>query len=89
MHIPQIINAVRCCYIVLTTAEAENIIGNRREVICMANTTITMRMDETLKAQLQELMADLGMKYPATLIFLDWFCEDPESAIASVRCSGG
>ena len=27
----------------------------------MANTTITMRMDETLKAQLQELMADLGM----------------------------
>lgn len=37
----------------------------------------------------QQLMADLGMKYPATLIFLDWYCEDPESAIASIRCSGG
>ena len=37
----------------------------------------------------RQLMADLGMKYPATLIFLDWYCEDPESAIASVRCSGG
>lgn len=37
----------------------------------------------------RQLMADLGMKYPATLIFLDWYCEDPESAIASIRCSGG
>lgn len=37
----------------------------------------------------QQLMAELGMKYPAALIFLDWYCEDPESAIASIRCSGG
>lgn len=37
----------------------------------------------------RQLMADLGMKYPATLIFLDWYCEDPKSAIASIRCSGG
>lgn len=27
----------------------------------MANTNVTMRMDETLKAQLQELMSNLGM----------------------------
>lgn len=27
----------------------------------MANTNVTMRMDETLKAQLQELMSSLGM----------------------------
>lgn len=27
----------------------------------MANTNITMRMDETLKAQLQELMSNLGL----------------------------
>lgn len=37
----------------------------------------------------RQLTADLGMKYPAALIFLDWYCEDPESAIASIRCSGG
>lgn len=37
----------------------------------------------------RQLMADLGMKYPAALIFLDWYCEDPESAIASIRCGGG
>ena len=37
----------------------------------------------------RQLMTDLGMKYPAALIFLDWYCEDPESAIASIRCSGG
>ena len=37
----------------------------------------------------RQLIADLGMKYPAALIFLDWYCEDPESAIASIRCSGG
>lgn len=36
-----------------------------------------------------QLMADLGMKYPAALIFLDWYCEDPDSAIASIRCIGG
>lgn len=37
----------------------------------------------------RQLMDNLGMKYPATLIFLDWYSEDPESAIASIRCSGG
>lgn len=37
----------------------------------------------------RQLMVDLGMKYPAALIFLDWYSEDPESAIASIRCSGG
>mgnify|MGYP005773281541 FL=1 len=37
----------------------------------------------------RQLIADLSMKYPAALIFLDWYCEDPESAIASIRCSGG
>lgn len=36
----------------------------------------------------RQLMADLNMKYPATLIFLDWYCEDPESATASIRCGG-
>ena len=36
-----------------------------------------------------QLMTDLNMKYPATLVFLDWYCEDPEAAIASIRCSGG
>ena len=36
-----------------------------------------------------QLMTDLGMKYPATLIFLDWYSEDPESASASIRCIGG
>ena len=37
----------------------------------------------------RQLMADLGMKYPATLIFLDWYCEDPKTAMESIRCSGG
>lgn len=37
----------------------------------------------------RQLMNDLNMKYPATLIFLDWYCEDPESAVASIHCSGG
>ena len=37
----------------------------------------------------RQLIADLSMKYPAALIFLDWYCEDPECAIASIRCSGG
>ena len=30
-----------------------------------------------------------GMKYPAALIFLDWYCEDPKTAMESIRCSGG
>lgn len=29
----------------------------------MANTNVTMRIDETLKAQLQELMSNLGLEY--------------------------
>lgn len=37
----------------------------------------------------RQLMADLGMKYPAALIFLDWYCEDPRTAMESIRCSGG
>ena len=37
----------------------------------------------------RQLIADLGMKYPATLIFLDWYCEDPKTAMASIHCSGG
>ena len=37
----------------------------------------------------RQLMTDLQMKYPATLIFLDWYCEDPESAVASIRYGGG
>lgn len=36
----------------------------------------------------RQLMADLGMKYPAALIFLDWYCEDPKTAMESIRCSG-
>ena len=37
----------------------------------------------------QQLMENLNMKYPATLVFLDWYCEDPTSAVASIRCGGG
>lgn len=37
----------------------------------------------------RQLMADLGMKYPAALIFLDWYCEDSKTAMESIRCSGG
>ena len=37
----------------------------------------------------RQLIDDLGMKYPAALVFLDWYCEDPKSAIASICCSGG
>ena len=37
----------------------------------------------------RQLMADLGMKYPAAVIFLDWYCEDPKTAMESIRCSGG
>lgn len=35
----------------------------------MANTNVTMRMDETLKAQLQELMSNLGLDLTT---FLQW-----------------
>ena len=33
----------------------------KKEVINMANTNVTMRIDETLKSQLQELMSSLGL----------------------------
>ena len=46
---------------VLTKAKTETIITSREGVIFMANTNVTMRMDENLKFQLQELMSDLGL----------------------------
>ena len=36
-------------------------INIKKGVIYMANTNVTMRIDETLKAQLQELMSSLGL----------------------------
>ncbi len=41
--------------------KVENIIVLKKGVIDMANTNVTMRIDETLKAQLQELMSNLGL----------------------------
>ncbi len=41
--------------------KADNIIVLKKGVIDMANTNVTMRIDETLKAQLQELMSNLGL----------------------------
>ena len=35
-----------------------------------------------------QLMRCYGMKYPATLVFLDWYGEDPTSAVASISCGG-
>ena len=46
------------CIDVKENREYNNI---KKEVINMANTNVTMRMDETLKAQLQELMSNLGL----------------------------
>lgn len=40
----------------------------------MANTNVTMRIDETLKAQLQELMSNLGMDMTT---FLQWLLNKP------------
>jgi len=31
------------------------------------------------------LMKNYGMKYPSTLIFLDWYCESPNEAIISLQ----
>ena len=31
----------------------------------------------------RQLIADLGMKYPAALIFLDWYCEDVLATLKS------
>ena len=43
--------------------KGENVEYNniKKGVIYMANTNVTMRIDETLKAQLQELMSSLGL----------------------------
>lgn len=36
-----------------------------------------------------QLMRCYDMKYPATLIFLDWYGEDPAAAVASISYGGG
>lgn len=36
-----------------------------------------------------QLMRCYDMKYPATLIFLDWYGEDPDAAVASISYGGG
>ena len=36
----------------------------------MANTNVTMRIDETLKSQLQELMSSLGLDMTTSLLWL-------------------
>lgn len=36
-----------------------------------------------------QLMQCHSMKYPAALIFLDWYGEDPAAAVASISCGGG
>ena len=51
---------VHCYNTVLTFLLRRNII-TQKEGWSMANTNVTMRMDATLKAQLQELMSNLGI----------------------------
>lgn len=46
------------CIDVKENREYNNI---KKEVINMANTNVTMRIDETLKSQLQELVSSLGL----------------------------
>ena len=46
---------MRCYNVVLTMDKMGTMNIIRRRVIYMANTNVTMRIDETLKAQLQEL----------------------------------
>ena len=36
-----------------------------------------------------ELMQSYKMKYPAALVFLDWYSEDPETAQAALCFGGG
>lgn len=35
------------------------------------------------------LMEHFGMKYPATLVFLDWYIVDPDDAMNSIAYQGG
>ena len=35
------------------------------------------------------LMQSYKMKYPATLVFLDWYSEEPEAAQAALNSRGG
>ena len=50
-----------CTYIVLTKPFWDNIIIEKEGVEFMATTNITMRIDAGIKAQLQDLMSDLGL----------------------------
>lgn len=52
---------MQCYNNVLTIAKMKNTIIAKEGVILMANTNVTMRIDEKLKAQLQDLMSNLGM----------------------------
>ena len=52
---------VQCTYNVLTLCAASTIMLERKGAVIMATTHITMRIDENLKAQLQELVSNLGM----------------------------
>lgn len=52
---------VQCTYNVLTLCAASTIMLERKGAVIMATTNITMRIDENLKAQLQELVSNLGM----------------------------
>lgn len=37
----------------------------------------------------KQLMVHYNMKYPATLIFLDWYRENPQAALDSITHQGG
>lgn len=37
----------------------------------------------------KQLMENHGMKYPASLIFLDWYIEKPQEAISCLEQKGG
>ena len=52
---------VHCYNNVLKITKRENIIISKEGSDFMANTNVTMRIDENLKSQLQELMSDLGL----------------------------
>ncbi len=52
---------LHCTYNVLMMIKMSIIIIVKKGVDFMATTNITMRIDETLKAQLQELVSNLGM----------------------------
>ena len=52
---------MHCYNNVLKITKRENIIISKEGSDFMANTNVTMRIDENLKSQLQELMSDLGL----------------------------